>query len=481
MDLMDRMTRFRKWPVPVLVAGVLVVLAAVVPTRGDSRMEPSGLELGDRGSAQRVLVFSRTTGFRHDSIPEAVAAIGRLGAEQGFGVDATEDPAVFEDGRLAPYRAVVFLLTTGDVLNEGQQAAFERYIRAGNGFVGVHSASDTEYGWAWYGGLVGAYFASHPPIQTATVLVEDRSHPSTSRLPESWGRTDEWYDFRANPRERVHVLARLDEGSYSGGRMGADHPIAWYHAYDGGRAWYTGGGHTRESYAEAAFLEHLLGGVRYAAGMVPSPPPEPTDPDRSSVAPPPDASVLLGEGDTSRWQRKDGPGPIAWPVVDGALEVCPGCGDIRSVGGFEDFRLHIEFRVPASAPEAAEQERGNSGIYLQGRYELQVLDSFGRPLEGKNDAGALYGVKDADANAALPPETWQVYDVVFRAARWNGGVETAAARVTVRWNGVLVHDDVELPGSTPGGEAESAAPGPILLQDHGDRVRYRNVWVQSIR
>jgi type 1 glutamine amidotransferase len=217
--------------------------------------------------ARRILLFSRTAEYRHDSIPDAVAALTALGAEHGLSVDATEDPAIFDDPLLAPYRAVVFLLTTGNVLEPAQQAAFERFIRAGGGYAGVHSASDTEYDWPWYGQLVGAYFRRHPEIQTATIQVEDFAHPSTAGLPERWERTDEWYDFRANPRGTVQVLARLDEGSYAGGSMGADHPIAWCHAYDGGRAWYTAGGHTPESYREPLFLQHLLGGIEYAAAL----------------------------------------------------------------------------------------------------------------------------------------------------------------------------------------------------------------------
>jgi type 1 glutamine amidotransferase len=215
----------------------------------------------------RIRVFTRTTEYRHDSIPDAIAALRALGAEHGFGVDQTEDPAVFADANLPSYLAVVFLLTTGDVLDPSQQAEIERFIRAGGGYVGVHSACDTEYDWPWYGRLVGAYFKHHPEIQTATVQVEDRAHPSTAGLPARWERTDEWYDFRTNPRDDVQVLLRLDEATYRGGGMGADHPIAWYHEYDGGRAWYTAGGHTAESYREPLFLQHLLGGIEYAAGQ----------------------------------------------------------------------------------------------------------------------------------------------------------------------------------------------------------------------
>ncbi|MEU8236323.1 ThuA domain-containing protein [Actinoplanes sp. NPDC048967] len=217
-----------------------------------------------------VLVFSKTAAFRHDAIPAGIAAIKQLGADNGFTVDATEDSAAFTDANLAKYRAVVWLSTTGDVLDPGQQAAFERYIQAGGGYVGIHAASDTEYSWPWYGELVGAYFASHPANQQATVKVEDHAHPSTAGLPERWSRFDEWYNFRSNPRGDVHVLASLDETSYTpgAGAMGADHPTAWCRDYDGGRAWYTGGGHTIESYSDPAFLSHLLGGIRTAAGQL---------------------------------------------------------------------------------------------------------------------------------------------------------------------------------------------------------------------
>lgn len=216
----------------------------------------------------RILVFSRTLGFRHDSIEPGIAAIRSLGAANGFVVDATEDAGQFTIANLSRYKAVVFLSTTGDVLNADQQAAFMTYIRGGGGFVGIHAAADTEHGWPWYGDLVGAFFASHPAPAQARILVEERNHPSTRTLPDPWVRFDEWYDFERNPRSQgVTVLLTLDEKSYPGGQMGNDHPIAWYHEFEGGRSWYTAGGHTEASFAEPAFLEHLLGGIRYAAGF----------------------------------------------------------------------------------------------------------------------------------------------------------------------------------------------------------------------
>jgi cytochrome c len=213
-------------------------------------------------SPPRILLFTKTAGFRHASIPAAVQALTALGSQNGFAVDATEDAGAFTDANLVRYGAVVFVLTSGDVLDEGQQTAFQRYIEAGHGWVGVHSAADTEYDWAWYGGLVGAYFRQHPAVQAAVL---DVAEPRNG-LPARWMRTDEWYDFQSNPRPAVHVIATLDESSYDGGDMAADHPIAWFHDYDGGRAWYTAGGHTDESWSEPLFLTHVLSGIVYALG-----------------------------------------------------------------------------------------------------------------------------------------------------------------------------------------------------------------------
>ena len=219
------------------------------------------------GAPFKVLVFSKTAAFRHVSITNGIAAIRQLGTNNNFEVVATENSSDFTDANLAQFAAVIFLSTTGDVLDAAQQTAFENYIRSGRGYVGVHAASDTEYTWPWYGGLVGAYFSSHPAIQKATVLVEDFEHASTRFLPEGWVRTDEWYNFQSNPRANVHVLGRLDESTYTGGTMGSDHPIAWFHDYDGGRAWYTAGGHTDDAWSEPLFLAHVRGLLRWAAGL----------------------------------------------------------------------------------------------------------------------------------------------------------------------------------------------------------------------
>lgn len=223
----------------------------------------------DALASPRILLFSETRAYRHDSIEDALLALEELALSIGVQTDFAADSAnVFTAENLANYHAVVWVLTSGDVLNNDEQAAFEQYIRTGGGYAGIHAASDTEYDWPWYGQLVGAYFERHPDIQSATQIVEDQTHSSTAHLGASWTRTDEWYDFSRNPRAEVNVLLRLDESSYSDGGMGDDHPSAWYHDFDGGRSWYTGGGHTKGSYAEPDFRTHLLGGIRYAAGIV---------------------------------------------------------------------------------------------------------------------------------------------------------------------------------------------------------------------
>ena len=213
----------------------------------------------------RVLVFSKTTGFRHSSIPIGKSAIQKLGSENNFEVDTTEYAEYFNDDSLKKYSAIIFLNTTGDVLNNKQEIAMERFIQAGGGFAGIHSATDTEYDWGWYGKLVGGYFAGHPQIQPASLRIVDKSHISTQHLPDLWNRKDEWYNFK-NFNKDVHVLLKIDESSYKGGTMGQDHPMAWYHDYDGGRAFYTELGHTEESYADSLYLKHILGGIQYAIG-----------------------------------------------------------------------------------------------------------------------------------------------------------------------------------------------------------------------
>ena len=220
---------------------------------------------GKKGPA-KLLVFYKTAGFVHSSIPNGIAAIEKLAAENGMEVDTTSNAAKFNDENLPQYASVIFLNTTGDVLDFYQEVAFQRYIQAGGGFVGVHAATDTEYGWSWYGELVGAYFKSHPQIQEAKFMVSDHSCDACSAALEAeWITTDELYNFK-DINEDINVIMSIDESSYEGGENGTNHPMAWYHDYDGGRAFYTAMGHTEESYEDEKFLGHLFAGIKYAVG-----------------------------------------------------------------------------------------------------------------------------------------------------------------------------------------------------------------------
>jgi cytochrome c len=242
---------------PLLILIVLLSLSACTSKRSDK---------------PKVLVFTRATVFYHESIPEGIAAIQKLGAEHGFDVDTTTIGESFTEENLKQYAAVIWLSTTGDVLDHYQEADFERYIQSGGGYLGIHAAADTEYEWGWYNRLVGAYFSDHPGIrdphpnvQEGKINVTDRKHPSTRFLPETWVRTDEWYSYKKLYPE-VNVLMNLDESSYQGGLDMGHHPLAWYHDFDGGRSFYTGGGHTKESWQEELFLQHVLEGINYAIG-----------------------------------------------------------------------------------------------------------------------------------------------------------------------------------------------------------------------
>ncbi|NIG52945.1 ThuA domain-containing protein [Chitinophaga sp. Cy-1792] len=237
----------------------LLLLVALVTTFASCSKKREG--------KPRILVFTKTMGFRHAAIPAGIAAFQqKLATDLNISVDTTEDASKFNEDTLAQYSAVVFLNTTGDVLNNYQEADFERYIQAGGGFVGVHAGTDTEYGWGWYNHLVGAQFANHPEgVHEAKLDVVNQKFFEPFKLPPSFNHTDEWYNFK-NYDTTVKVLIKLDETTYKGGTMNNNHPIAWYHDYDGGRAFYTGMGHTEESYKEENFLNQLKAGLTYAIG-----------------------------------------------------------------------------------------------------------------------------------------------------------------------------------------------------------------------
>lgn len=212
----------------------------------------------------KILVFSLTKGFRHNSIDAGKAALLKMGSEKNWNVDTTEDATLFTEAYLKQYGVIVFLNTTGNILNDEQQISFKKYIQAGGGFVGIHSAADTEYDWPWYNNLVGAYFESHPEPQAALYTIIDKVHPAVSFMPDTLHRTEEIYNFKSFKRGLVKVLITVDEKSYTGGNMPDYHPIAWYHNYDEGRAFYTEWGHYSQAFTETLFLQHIEGAINWA-------------------------------------------------------------------------------------------------------------------------------------------------------------------------------------------------------------------------
>ncbi|WP_261719911.1 ThuA domain-containing protein [Streptomyces sp. FZ201] len=418
----------------------------------------SGPAASEPDAGERVLVFSKTAGFRHDSIPDGVQALKDLGASAGITVDATEDARAFSNANLRRYDAVVFLSTTGDVLNTAQQRAFERYVRQGGGFLGVHAAADTEYDWAFYGQTVGAYFQSHPAIQQATVEVEDHSHAATSHLPTAWNRTDEWYNYRSNPRDRVRVLASLDESSYSGGTMNGDHPMAWCHTAQGGRAFYTGGGHTKESYADPVFRQHLLGGLRWTTGAV-----------QADCRPENGYRPLFdGTAESLSGWRQAGPGSFQLEA-DGSLTTTGGMGMLWYADqGLGSYSLKLDWRMAGD---------DNSGVFVgfppsddpwsavDNGYEVQI-DATDAP---DRTTGAVYGFQSADLarrDAALnPPGEWNTYEI-----------RVEGERLRVWLNGVQIND------FTNTDPARSLRDGHIGIQNHGadDQVSFRNIRIKEL-
>jgi len=218
---------------------------------------------------KKILVFSKTAAYRHkSSIDAGKKYIIELGKKNKFLVDTTESGDAFTPENLKQYAAVVFLCTTGNVLNDEQQKAFEEFIRNGGGYVGIHSAADTEYDWAWFGELNGAYFKNHPRPQEAIFNIVDSTNISTAHLPRPWKRSDELYNFKWIGND-LHVLITIDESSYTGGGNGENHPMAWYHEFDGGRAFYTALGHDNKSWEDPLYQQHVLGGIKYVMGADP--------------------------------------------------------------------------------------------------------------------------------------------------------------------------------------------------------------------
>jgi type 1 glutamine amidotransferase len=223
-----------------------------------------------------ILIFSKTNGYRHASIEAGVKAIKREVQKRGWAMVATENGAYFNEICLKSYKAVVFLSPTGDFLTDEQQKAFEQYIENGGGYAGIHSASDCEYDWEWYGTLLGTRFRSHTflpyPIPKAEIVTEPGSHPAIDGLPARWSKNDEWYNFHESVRGKpgFQVLLTVDESTYPAfwpKAMRGDHPIAWSRSVGKGRMFYTAIGHNASTFSDPTAMKHIMGGIAWAGGL----------------------------------------------------------------------------------------------------------------------------------------------------------------------------------------------------------------------
>lgn len=248
------------------IKNLLAVTLSILFIGCASQKETSSVQ---KTTHKNVLVFSKTAGFRHKSIPVGIEALKKLATKNQWKITCTEDASLFNNAELQKYQTVVFLNTTGDILNPSQEKAFETYMNNGGGFAGIHSATDTEYNWPFYEQMVGAQFKSHPKQQKARIVKNKNcKHPATDHLEDSFTKFDEWYNFRKPVVKHANILLYLDETSYSGKQMGAEHPIAWYHTYEGGRVFYTGMGHTDKIYQDSEFLTHIEKGIEWSLGNI---------------------------------------------------------------------------------------------------------------------------------------------------------------------------------------------------------------------
>jgi uncharacterized protein len=249
----------------ILVLAILVVTSMTVYAQGN---QP------DFKDPINVLVFSKTSGFRHGSISSGVKMLYDLSRQQNWVMTTTENASLLTDEFLSKMDVAVFLNPTGNAIDDAGQLAFEKFIKSGKGFVGIHSSADFEYDWPFYGTLNGGYFKTHPQAQEATVIIENTDHPAMIPFKDKKTYTtfDEWYSFKENPRPNVHVLAKLDETSIKKSnndnwKMG-DHPIIWWQEKNGARSFYTGFGHTDESFQDKIIIEHIKNAINWAAKRI---------------------------------------------------------------------------------------------------------------------------------------------------------------------------------------------------------------------
>jgi type 1 glutamine amidotransferase len=464
----------------------------------------------------KALMLTQSVGFVHGSVnrkSEALApaeiAMTQLGQQTGlFEVHCTQNAeADFTKDNLAKYQLVMFY-TTGKlpISDENLDYFFKEWLPAkGHAFIGFHSATDTFHDYQPYWDMIGGTFDGHPwnAGETVTISVHDTDHPAMKPFGEEFTIKDEIYQYKNWQPEKVRVLMSLNMAKC---KIKRPHmvPVSWVKEYGDGRMFYTNLGHNEATWTNPQMLAHVTGGIQWALGRAegsgkPNPDlsrkleqkaradqeyksgiewetPRVLDPGPLG-GPPSDAVVLFGGNDLSQWEGGD-----KWEIADG-IAISQG-GSITTKEGFGDCQLHIEWAAPEKI-DGKGQGRGNSGVYLMGKYEVQILDSYENETYVDGQAGSIYKTKPPLVNASRKPGEWQAYDIIFHAPRFDDQKKLVKpAYVTVLHNGVLIQDHTELLGTTSYTEPPKYEPHPtrlpLSLQYHGNPVRFRNIWVREI-
>lgn len=435
----------------------------------------------------RVLFLTKSAGFMHGVVKRAKDAQLAHAEEQliaaakgKFIVDATQDCDKINAENLKRYSVVVFY-TTGELpISEDGKKALMDFVKSGGGFAGSHCATDTYYKWEEYGKMIGGYFDGHPWHMKVPIKVEVHDHPATRHLGAGFEITDEIYQFKNYSREGKTILMSLDTDKMDPQQVAKgkrkqdnDYAIAWTSRHGKGRVFYTALGHRHEVWSSPVFQQHFVNGILWTMRR--------------------GESIFNGHtldgwklkvngNNVSQWKTgvaaMDDKDPRELKLVGdekGELVNTKGHGrDIYSTYLHGDAVIHLDVMVPKGS---------NSGVYVMGEYEVQVLDSYGKENLGMGDMGAIYSAKPPSVNACKKPGEWQHYEIHFQAPRFDkSGKKVANARFhKVILNGKVIQENIEMKGPTPGGIDGKEKPlGPLMFQgDHGP-VAYRNIIIQPI-
>ena len=409
---------------------------------------------------KRVLVVSVTKGFRHSSIPLGEQIVKDLGDKSGlwetdFARTDAELVQKTSPWNLKKYDLVFLNNTTQDIPIRDRQAFLE-WVKAGGAVAGLHAATDTYHGDPEFINMMGAEFNTHGAPLEVDFLLQDPNHPVTKGLPNHWKQAEEVYQFKNYSTDNMHVLVYLDKhpNTFEPGFF----PISWVKTYGKGRVFYTAFGHREELMKGDYFQKHLLQGMRWALGY-----------DKGDASPNPPAQLTKAEAkqgfvplfngkDTTGWHpRHEGGTP--WTAEDGMLVMGKGGSDLITDEKFGDFVIRYEYMCPKG---------GNSGLYLRGRYEIQVMDDSGKTAPDIHGDGSIYGMIAPSKLASKAPGEWNTVEATL-----------VGTNVTVILNGVKIIDNQPIPGITGGALDDKVnEPGPIMVQgDHGP-VAYRCIRIK---